>query len=708
MRALKITGAIIAAVIVVIGIVLVIGIPSSFLTSMIEERVERESGLKLTISGGVKVGLWPSLNIALNDIALKDPKDREINNRLTAGRIQADISLASLWSGRPVIKELLVVRPTVNMPLQRVREASGPARSARSTSNANVTIEHVSISGGTLVASNVRDRVENRIETINADVTISDDRKIVVSGNARSSGEPMKFEIKATLPAPPIDRQSIPAELSFEAPAMLQGPLTAKAEVRLNGSMILFNGVSGVLNNDAFNGWASVDGGSKPLVKIDLDFQRLTVPMPKSSGGASPTSWSNASIDLNGMNYVDAQARISAAEIVVGDGRFAPAGIDLTLGNGALRLQMSNLGVYGGRANADLTIDASTANYIFALNADLAGARALPLLHSLADFDRLDGKLQAKLNLRSTGNSQRAIMANLSGTVFTYFQDGAIRGINVAQMIRSLTASTLSGWQESEAQATDLSQLSASFKVDKGQAQTTDLNLVGPLVRMTGAGTIDLNTKQIGFRVEPKLVMTTEGQGSAAANPVGFGIPVMISGPWVGPRIYPDMQGIFDNPDAAYSKLKEMGKGLFGPGGAGLGNLNLGSLLGGLQGNTGSNAPVGNNTGATPQTGTAANGQQNILGGQLGETIGNLLQQGMNGGLGNGLGGTPGQSTTPATPRQSRGIPMTSSAPATSTAPATAPATSSADQPAPPVAEQRTDQPDSQPMNDMLRQLFNR
>ena len=100
--------------------------------------------------------------------------------------------------------------------------------------------------------------------------------------------------------------------------------------------------------------------------------------------------------------------------------------------------------------------------------------------------------------------------------MFAVFQDGAIKGLNVAQMIRSLTASTLSGWQESKEQATDLTQLSASFKIDKGQAETTDLNLVGPLVKMTGVGTIELDTKQIGFRVEPKLVMTTEGQGRAA------------------------------------------------------------------------------------------------------------------------------------------------------------------------------------------------
>jgi len=218
----------------------------------------------------------------------------------------------------------------------------------------------------------------------------------------------------------------------------------------------------------------------------------------------------------------------------------------------------------------------------------------------------------------------------MSGIAFIVFQDGAIKGLNVAQMIRSLTASTLSGWQESSEKATDLSQLSASFKIDKGQAQTTDLNLVGPLVKMTGAGTIDLGTKQIGFRVEPKLVMTTEGQGRAS-DPVGLGIPVMIAGPWGSPRIYPEMQGILDNPEAAYAKLKEMGKGLFGQNGAGLGAA-IGNLLGGQPGAAG-----GQQGGAGGQAGTQPGSP---LGGQLGETIGNLLQQGLSGlGQGQGQGG---------------------------------------------------------------------
>jgi len=152
MRALKIAGAAIAAVIVVIALLLVIGIPSSFLTSQIQDRVERETGYKLTINGGAKVGLWPSLNVTLNDITLQNPKERDNDNRITASSIQADMTLASVWAGKPAITELVVVRPVVNVPLQRerLRETAAPAKPATASANA-VSIEHISVTGGTKV-----------------------------------------------------------------------------------------------------------------------------------------------------------------------------------------------------------------------------------------------------------------------------------------------------------------------------------------------------------------------------------------------------------------------------------------------------------------------------------------------------------------------------------------------------------------------------
>jgi AsmA protein len=85
---------------------------------------------------------------------------------------------------------------------------------------------------------------------------------------------------------------------------------------------------------------------------------------------------------------------------------------------------------------------------------------------------------------------------------------------------------------------------------------------------MSGAGAVDLGSKMLAFRVEPKLVVTTEGQG-ARADPIGLGIPVVVQGAWSEPRIYPDVAGILDDPDAVYAKLREWGQGLFGRSGSG-------------------------------------------------------------------------------------------------------------------------------------------
>ena len=193
--------------------------------------------------------------------------------------------------------------------------------------------------------------------------------------------------------------------------------------------------------------------------------------------------------------------------------------------------------------------------------------RALPLLSHAADFSWLDGKMQAQFDIRATGKTQRELAASLSGTANVDFRDGQIRGLNVAQMIRSLTSTTLNGWQDDSTQATDLSELHAAFRIENGKATTTDLRLAGPLVRVSGSGSIDLTMKTLAFKLEPKLVMTTQGQGSTVADPLGLGVPVTLEGPWSAPRIYPDMAGILDNPDAAFAKLREMGQGLFGQGG---------------------------------------------------------------------------------------------------------------------------------------------
>src|ERR1700749_806189 len=243
MRVLKIAGAAVAAIVVVAGLVLVVGIPSDFLTSAIQARVERDTGYRLTIAGATKIGLWPSLNVSLGNVTLQDPKNRDTSDKLTIGSLQADVTLASrqpgvalasLGSGRPEVTELIIDHPVLSVPLlrERIATANSAPRGVVSSSESErrgVSLHRVTITDGIIGYANLRDRIDNHIEGINANVAIDADRNVNVSGSANAGARPLKFTLKAAMPAPPLERQNIPLELSVQAPDLLQNPLTAKA-----------------------------------------------------------------------------------------------------------------------------------------------------------------------------------------------------------------------------------------------------------------------------------------------------------------------------------------------------------------------------------------------------------------------------------------------------------------------------------------------
>src|SRR6516164_5797345 len=193
MKALKIAGAVLATIVVIAALLLIIGIPSGFLTSTIQDRLERETGYHLTVAGSTRIGLWPSLNVTMNDLTLEKPNQNDDSNRLSIGSIRVDMTLASAWSGHPEITELAINRPLLNVPLLRERRmVTKPAASRLAPSSAAANPEapaigRVTITDGTVISSNLRDRVEDRIEAINATALVADDRRISLTGNARAS-----------------------------------------------------------------------------------------------------------------------------------------------------------------------------------------------------------------------------------------------------------------------------------------------------------------------------------------------------------------------------------------------------------------------------------------------------------------------------------------------------------------------------------------
>ena len=66
---------------------------------------------------------------------------------------------------------------------------------------------------------------------------------------------------------------------------LLQATLSSEAQVRINGTTVMINGLSGKIGDGLFDGWASVDFADKPLVKLDLNFRQLDIATNASQAG---------------------------------------------------------------------------------------------------------------------------------------------------------------------------------------------------------------------------------------------------------------------------------------------------------------------------------------------------------------------------------------------------------------------------------------
>jgi AsmA protein len=289
----------------------------------------------------------------------------------------------------------------------------------------------------------------------------------------------------------------------------------------------------------------------------------------KRASRSDGSGWNNDRIDFSVLKSVDGNINLRAEQLIYEDVKIAPVSLQVTLNDGKLNAKLSEFGLYGGAGNAAVVVDASGKLPAQRVEATLQDVDGRTFLRDAAGLDSIEGEGTVSLNVTAAGASQRAIVGSLGGKADVEFKNGAIRGLNVAKMMRNLGKGALNGWQGGTTEKTDFASLGASFQINKGVAQTKDIHLLGPLVTVKGGGTVNLPQQSLKLRVDPQLVASLEGQGRTQEM-AGLGVPVMIVGPWARPKIYPDIKGILENPAEAIARYKQFGRDLKNlPGGLG-------------------------------------------------------------------------------------------------------------------------------------------
>jgi AsmA protein len=184
---------------------------------------------------------------------------------------------------------------------------------------------------------------------------------------------------------------------------------------------------------------------------------------------------------------------------------------------------------------------------------DMKDVQAGPLIRDFMKKDILEGKAHAKAAIRMKGDDAQKIKASLNGKGSFVFKDGAIVGIDLAGMVRNVTATFGLAQEGGKKPRTDFAELSIPFTITNGVADTRNTRLMSPFLRVQAAGKANLTDESLDFRVEPKFVGTLKGQGDTQQR-AGITVPVLVTGTFSAPKFRPDLKGMLQ--DELQKRLK--------------------------------------------------------------------------------------------------------------------------------------------------------
>jgi AsmA protein len=352
-----------------------------------------------------------------------------------------------------------------------------------------------------------------------------------------------KFTMKVSVNDPKLPKNPVEATLTGSARADL-----AKQLANIDFAT--------KLDDSNINGKAGVTRFSPLALTFDLAIDQLDAdrymakdtggkPGAKPAGDASSTQAGKAQneqpLDLSALKGLDVKGSVRVGSLKVANVRSSQVRLDVRIANGRLDVNPIAANLYQGSLSGALSVQA-VATPTVAVKQTLTGINVGPLLKDAANFDMLEGRGNVSVDLAGQGATVTAIRKALAGNAAIKLTDGSVKGINIAATIRDAKAKigSLKGERTQGASATektDFSELSGTFNVKNGVAHNNDLDGKSPLLRLGGAGDIDIGNETLDYVLKATVVATAAGQGGKElAELKGVTVPVHLTGSFNAPQ----------------------------------------------------------------------------------------------------------------------------------------------------------------------------
>jgi len=353
----------------------------------------------------------------------------------------------------------------------------------------------------------------------------------------------------------------------------ISGNLAGSASVSGSKQQVQAN-LAGKVSDSTIKAQVGVNGFAPPGLTFDVDIDQLDLDKYAAQGGAKPAAGAKSGgadkpIDLTGLRLLRANGKIHIGTLKASNIKASNVRLEIKAAGGQVSVSPLSANLYGGAMNGAASVNAAPATPQFAIKQNLNGVSIGPLLKDLADKDMLEGKGTVNVDVRTQGATVGALKRALNGGASVNLRDGSIKGIDIAGTIRDARAqlAAMKGQQTQQAdknKKTEFSELSGTFAIQNGVARNNDLSLKSPLLRVAGAGDINIGEDTVNYLVKASVVGTLSGQDGRGVNDLrGVTVPVRATGPLAAPSFALDFESLVTDTvkqkaeDAVKSKIEE-------------------------------------------------------------------------------------------------------------------------------------------------------
>ncbi len=357
-------------------------------------------------------------------------------------------------------------------------------------------------------------------------------------------------KIVAALKSDSFDPKELMAKLGIAAPITADAGVLSAASLSMNlaasPSSAKLTDLTITLDDTTFNGSASVPSlaGAIPPLRFDFTVDAIDLDryLPPVSDEAATTTTTTAAPAADGdaplgipsdlIRQLDIDGVFKVNKVKISNLTTESIVVPVLAKDGKVSINDLQAALYQGRINSNVSLDATQDTPRFAVAMNLDGIEADPLLADLLQKNSpLSGKGGFATKLTTSGDSVNAIKAGLNGDFNTAFTDGSVNGVNLGYQIRRAQAALTGKKLAEDAQAvkTDFSALTVSGKFTHGVMQSDDLDMRSPLLRVGGAGSVDLPKEYIDYTLTTLITGSAKGQGGKdleALKGVKLNVPI--------------------------------------------------------------------------------------------------------------------------------------------------------------------------------------